>query len=358
MKRTLVTIGLLSASVLPLRGEVLEQILVKVNGDIITKTELEERQVAALRQRNRGVSPEDLRNDAELRKALDEVTPQVIVDAIDEMLIMQRGRELGYRMGDEQFNSIVDNIRKENKLESDEAFQAALKQEGLTMADLRRTLERQLIMSRVQQVEIWNRISISEAEAKAYYEAHRGEFTTPASLTLREILVEVPEQAPAGQQAPGPGINVGLDEEARDEAERLRVQAVGGQDFAKLAETESDAPSKANGGLIGPINEEELAPALRQTLARMKVGEITQPLRTPRGYQILKLESRTDTKVLSFDEARDQISDRVFQQKRRGEMQRYLVKLRAQAIIEWKNDEIRKMYEQRVSAPAPAPPVS
>ena len=102
--------------------------------------------------------------------------------------------------------------------------------------------------------------------------------------------------------------------------------------------------------------------ALRQLLARMKVGEITQPLRTPRGYQILKLESRSEKKVLSFEDARDQISDKVFQLKRRGEMDKYIEKLRAQAIIEWKNDEIRKLYEgalaKRQTAPAPAPPAS
>jgi hypothetical protein len=224
------------------------------------------------------------------------------------------------------------------------------------MADLRRSLERQMIMSRVQQVEVWNRVAITEAEAKAYYEEHPAEFATPSMLTLREIFIEVPESKPAGLAAAGPGVNVGLDEEAREKADALRVRALGGEDFAKLASAESTAPSKANGGLIGPINEEELAPAVRQTLERMKVGEISQPLRTQRGYQLLKLEARTDRKELGFDEARDQISDKVFQQKRQGELRRYLEKLRAQAAIEWKNDEIRKMYEQALAARQSSPP--
>ena len=75
---------------------------------------------------------------------------------------MQRGRELGYKMGDDQFKSIVENIRKENKLEDEAQFQAALKQEGMTLADLRKTLERQLIVSRVQQAEVWNKIGITD----------------------------------------------------------------------------------------------------------------------------------------------------------------------------------------------------
>jgi peptidyl-prolyl cis-trans isomerase SurA len=347
MKKPLAIIALAAACVLPARAEILEQILVKVNGEILTKTDLEDRQVASLRQQNRGVTAKDLRNDAELKKALEEVTPQIVADAIDEMLVLQRGRELNLRMTDEQFKSILENIRKENKLESDDAFEAALKQEGLTVPDLRRQFERQMIVSGVQQREVWNKVAISDTEAREYYDSHQAEFSTTATLTLREIFVNVAEgQQPSGQPA---GINVGLDEEARDKIDRLRVRALGGDDFAKLAAAESDAPSKANGGLIGPISEDELAPALRQLFERMKVGEITQPLRSQRGYQILKLEARTETKSLPFEEARDKIADKVFEQKRRGEMDKYLQKLRAQAIIEWKNDDIKKLYEQELA---------
>ena len=118
MKKTLAAVVLVALASLSVDAEVLEQVLVKVNGDIITKTELETRQVAAIRQRNRtNVSTDDLRNDAELKKLLDEITPQLVVDAVDELLVMQRGKELGYRMGDEQFSQILTNIRKENKLE-------------------------------------------------------------------------------------------------------------------------------------------------------------------------------------------------------------------------------------------------
>src|SRR6187399_1579681 len=114
-------------------ADIIEQVLVKVNGEIITKSDLETRQIAALRQKNPNLRPN---GDAELKKALAEVTPAVIVDAIDELLLVQRGKELGYTMSTERFNSIVENIKKENKIETEEQLQAALKQEGMTMADL------------------------------------------------------------------------------------------------------------------------------------------------------------------------------------------------------------------------------
>ena len=89
---------------MPLRGEIIEQVLVKVNGDILTKTDLEQRQIAALRQRmNQDVDPASFRNDAELKKMLAEVTPRLLVEAVDEMLLIQLGKERGYRLSDQQF---------------------------------------------------------------------------------------------------------------------------------------------------------------------------------------------------------------------------------------------------------------
>ena len=102
MKKHLLTTAIvLAASVVaPMRAEIIEQILVKVNGEIITKTELEQRQVSALRSRAQGkqLDPESLKNDETLKKALADLTPQIIVNAVDELLLMQRGRELGLRL--------------------------------------------------------------------------------------------------------------------------------------------------------------------------------------------------------------------------------------------------------------------
>src|SRR5258707_11596899 len=108
-----VVLVLVLAAVATPRGEILEQILVKVNGEIFTKSDLEQRQVTALRQKGQALDLKSDPNNVQLRKALDEITPQIIVDAVDEMLLVQRGRELGYKLSDEQFKSVVDNIRKE-----------------------------------------------------------------------------------------------------------------------------------------------------------------------------------------------------------------------------------------------------
>jgi len=164
---SVLTLALAAAASLPLRAEIIEQVLVKVNGEILTKTDLEQRQVAALRAQNRNVKPEDIKGDEDLRKMLNDVTPDVLGDAIDELLLLQRGKELGFSLSDEQFSQIVANIRKENKLENEEQFLAALKQEGMTLPELRRSIERQMIVNRVQQQDVMDKISVTEAESAA-----------------------------------------------------------------------------------------------------------------------------------------------------------------------------------------------
>jgi peptidyl-prolyl cis-trans isomerase SurA len=329
---------LLGVSGISLRAEIIEQILVKVNGEIFTKTDLEQRQIAVLRQRGQQM---DLKSDAgnqQLRKALDEITPQIMVDVVDEMLIVQRGKELGYKLSDEQFKSVVDNIKKENKIETEEQFQAALKSENMTMADLRKSLERSMIVQRVQQNEVMSKIGVTESEAHQYYDTHLNEFTTQPTITLREILVTVPTDAR--------GINVGAEEAAKEKAEKLRTRVTtGGEPFEKVAADASEAPSKANAGLIGPISLNDLSPDLRQMIEKMKVGGVSDVVRTTRGFQVLKLESSTPVETLSFDQAREQISDRVFTDKRKAEYLKYLEKLRSQAIIEWKNEDIKRAFE-------------
>ena len=315
-------------------GTILEQVLVKVNGEIITKTELEQRQIAALRQKNPNLRPD---SDADLRTALNEVTPQVIVDAVDEMLIVQRGKELGFTMSTEQFNGIIENIKKENKIESDEALQAALKQEGMTMADLRKQLERTSLVQRVQQQEVMGKLQVTDTELKAYYDAHQNEFGTVPQITLREITVAV---------AVDPlGLNVGKDDDARTKAEEVRGKIIAGEPFPRLAADYSDSGSKANGGLVGPLSKSDLSEDLQKALAGLKEGGVTPVLRTARGYQVVKIEKLQDSTTKSFEDAKSEIADKIANEKRKVEFDKFLDKLRTDAIIDWKNDDLKKAYE-------------
>jgi len=337
--------AVLAAGVTP-RADVIEQVLVKVNGDIITKTELEAEQVQALRQRLNGkqIDPESLKNDAQLKKALAEVTPMVLVGMIDNLLLLQHGKELNLHLTDDQFKAIVTNIRKEQGLTDEKKFQEALAQENMTMDDLRKQLERQMIIEQVQRQEVGSKLNITEEESRQYYERHPEEFTDPTTITLREILIDVP--ASAG----GTAASAAADQDALKKINDVRARVLRAEDFAKLAAEVSSSPSKANGGLIGPFSRDDMSPTLQAMVDKMKPGEITQPIRTPRGYQIFKLEALKTAAVQPFDSVRDLISDKVAGARTQTEMRKFIARLRTQAIIEWKNEELKKVYEKQIAA--------
>ena len=343
MKKALAVGSFLCLLAVALNAEILEQVLVKVNGEIITQTEFQRIQLGALRELPNPPDPART-SDAELAKIFAQVTPRAIVTTIDEMLLMQRATELGMSVNDAQFAEVLASIKKDNKIESDAAFEAALKTVGLTLAQLRTMLTKRILIGQVQRRELGGRVDVTEAEERAYYEAHPNDFATTPSVTLREIVITA-EVDPV-KKAP----SVGALDDAREKAEGIRARIAKGEPFEKVAAEVSDSPSKANGGLIGPISRDEMNEELLKMISTMKVGEMTSVLPTATGAQFFKLESNIESTTLPFDSARAQIADRLTSEKLGAELKKYLQRLRAQAIIEWKNDDLRKAWEIGIAA--------
>ena len=324
-----------------------------MNGEIFTKTELEAMQIAELRAQNRQINnPADLRNDDTLKAMLLQITPDILAGAIDELLMLQRGKELGLTPTAAQLADAVDRIRKQNNIATDAQFRAALAQEGMTFEDFQKNLEKEYIKERVRQQEILPRVQLTDEESKEYYRTHTKEFEKPATITIRDIFIAVPTATQGGQ----PVVNVAADDETAKKAADIRARALKGEDFAKLVTEFSESPSKANGGLIGPINVSELAPQMRDIIDRLKPGEVSEPIRTPNGYQLIKLETRLEAAPEAFEAVRDQIAEKVGSSRLDVEQKKYIEKLRAQAIIEWKNDDLKKMYDQKMAAKSPGLP--
>ena len=332
----IVTIILLNTLLPTVTAEVIQQVLVKVNGEIITKLGFEQRQVAILRQRPEIAS--GTATDEQLRNALTEITPGLILNVVNELLLVHRAKELGYSLPDEQFQTILDNIRKENQLNSEEDFQNALRQEGLSLSGVRKQIESQMLINRIEQIEIVDKISVTDEEAQAYYQKNKTQFSTPSEVTLREILIETPSSPT--------GINVAENEDALARAEAIRLRLLSDEPFALLAGQISDAPSKANGGLIGPLSVTVLSPQLLKIIDGLIPGDVSQVIQVDLGYQILKLESRTEEVISPLEDIRPEIADRIASEKIRVSREKYVETLRQQAIITWRNDDLKKFYEQ------------
>ena len=318
---------------------VVERILVKVNGELITQSDLEEAQVAAL-----SLLPTRPQTDIELRQVMRELTPELVATTIDELLLAQRGQEMGFTLTDDQFDEIIDGIKVENDFDDEQLVSALAETEGLTMAGLRVMMEQRMLIQQVQQVEVNNRIVMTGTEAREYYDANLDEFTIPATVTLREIVIAVPEGT-------GPLAAAGA-ARASDIAEATLARVMAGEDFAEVAAEASTAASKENGGLIGPVNLPDLADAVRARVEALAVGDVGTVERTAAGFQILKLEAKIESSPIPFDGIREAIVQSVAESRQAKALNDYMGRLREAAIIEWKDDGLKQIYDAVVAARA------
>jgi peptidyl-prolyl cis-trans isomerase SurA len=316
----------------------LERILVRVNGEIFSQGQLTDRQVETLQELKRDAGPQ-------LEAQIAEITPAILVTAVDELLLVQRGREMGFSFSDEQFKSAIDNIKSDNKLD-DEGLKVGLAQAGLTLDLLRQRLERSFLVSAVQQREVGRSLSITTEEIRQYYERNKAKFMTPLTVTLRELSVAVPTRTEGGREV----FSTADDAVAKAKIEGIRSRVIAGEPFARLVAELSDSSNKASGGLIGPLNFDDINPALKDIIAPLTVGEVTPPVRGTRGYQIFQLDNRSISEQKPLATVRDEIEQLLRDERIEPETRKLLTRLRAQAVIEWKDESYRKLYEQAVAA--------
>jgi parvulin-like peptidyl-prolyl isomerase len=161
-------------------------------------------------------------------------------------------------------------------------------------------------------------------------------------MTLREIFISVQTELRGGQEV----FNAASDEAAQQKVLTARERALKGEDFATLVAEFSESGSKANGGLIGPVNLNELSEGLRDRLLKLSQGDVDEPIRTPKGYQLLKVEQKSEAAPRPFEDVRNEIGNKVMQERGQALLDAYLISMREQAIIEWRDDELKQLYEQ------------
>jgi parvulin-like peptidyl-prolyl isomerase len=297
---------------------VLDRVVAKVNGEIITLSEFEERQIAALQAEN--VTAD------RVEAFLEQKSGQILQQAIDDILLAQKAEDLGIRIKPEALDQIVEDIKKENKLTTDEAFQAELAREGLTLEGLRRNITRSIAKRRVISREIEGKIVVTEDEIRPEYERRRDDFRRPETVKLQEIVLSV---------------EVG-EKKAKEAATGLVARARAGEDFGALARQHSTAATAAAGGDLGAVALAELHPELRRAIANLTPGQITDPIVLAGSVRLLKLGERTPARVVPYDEAREEIARRLRQDRLAREYETYVATLRKDAVIDLRVREVPK----------------
>jgi peptidyl-prolyl cis-trans isomerase SurA len=315
MPRQIVLLALLSLLLAaPARAEILERIIAKVNGEIITQSEFQSRQLAAAQAAH--LDPDKVGG------FLRENNARILQEAIDDMLLVQRAAEAGLHLRPEYIKEVIDGIKKENSISSDEQLQAQLRREGMSLDDLKRNIERSILRRQILSRDLESKTTITDAEARADYDAHLADYRRPASVRLQEILVR------------GEGGDALA--KAKDQVARAR----GGEDFAALAKLNSAAPSAAAGGDLGRLVRGEMNPELEKAAFALAPGDVSDPIPSGESYRILKVLEKTEPSVVSFEEAKAGIKQRLTQGRWDKEYAIYLEGLRKKAIIDLKVREV------------------
>lgn len=305
------------------RGEVIERIIVKVNGDVVTQSEFEARQVAAIQQAR--ITPD------QVEKFLRDNNAHILQEAIDDLLLVQRASDLGIKLRPEYIKEVIDGIKKENNIASDEELQAQLKREGMTLEELKRNIERNILKRQVMQRELESKVAVTEDDAKAWYQANIAEYTKPATVHLQQLVMN------ADPKNPGLGAE-------------LVARARGGEELAELARAYAAAPTKASAADLGVLHKGDLAPSVEKIAFALAPGQISDPIPTPDGFRILKVVEKTEGSVVPYEDARAEIQRRLTTSRGNEQVEKYLAGLREKAIIDLRVREV----PLQLSGPAPA----
>jgi peptidyl-prolyl cis-trans isomerase SurA len=327
-------------------AQVVEQIVVRVNNQIITSTEYQ-RSKDQLRDEVRQQDP----NDAD--KVYADREKDVLRDLIDQQLLLEKGKDLGIT-GDTELIKREDQLRKDMKLDSIEALEKEAQKQGISWEDFQQNLRNQIITQKVIGEEVGSHLSITSEEAQAFYDEHKKDMEQPESIRLSEILIAPKPATPAASAAkdanPQPGAATQSAENkpaaqpaddpaaldaAKAKTEDLLKQIRAGASFEDIAKKYSDGPSAAEGGDLGVFTRGKLAKELEDKTFAMKAGEITDAIRTRQGYVILKVTDHQQAGVPPMKDVLPRIQDALYYNKLQPALRTYLTKLREEAYIKY-----------------------
>lgn len=272
--------------------ENLDRVVASVDGDPITVRDL--KAFAALNHVTLA-APDDM-NSPE--------TKAVLKGVISQYLLESEVKKYKDRVDERQVDEYIANFEQSNGL-TDAQLRAQLRSQGHTYEEFRKHARLELQKMIMIQKEVRQKVNISPDEVKAYYDAHPQEFTVGKErFKLAQILIAVPSNAPPAQV-----------EAARAKAESIRKQLLAGADFGKLAREYSDDDSKSQGGELGDFSRGDIMDAIQNAVDHMKVGDISEPVRTDHGFHILKLEVHDQVGVKPLAEVSGQIQEKLVSQK-------------------------------------------
>lgn len=315
-----------SASGVAAATEFVDRVVAVVEKDVITLSELN---LAGKEAFARAGGRE---RSGDLTTALEKTRQQVLQNLIEERLLRQRAVDLNVTVSERELDAAFEQIARQNNLSSE----ALLDQLQKTAAaeTFRKTIRDQILHNKVLGMDVHSRIAVSDAMINATYQARYTRTLKPGEFSLLQIgFVWKDDESGNRAQNPPP---VGSRQAAVDQAQRIRQLALAGQDFRELAKKYSELATGADGGALGIVNAEEMAPAMREALSRAPNGGISSVVDAGSTYQFFKILAREGetSAVEPLERVKEEIRERLFQEEARRRYEEWMQELRSRAFIE------------------------
>jgi peptidyl-prolyl cis-trans isomerase SurA len=296
---------------------VVEEIVAKVNSDIITRGELENtRRTLEAELRKQGLTGEAL------EKALKEQANDALRDQIDQLLLVQHGKDLNINV-DAEVTKRVAAIQVDSKIADPDKFHDYIRQATqMPFEDFRQKLKEQILTQRVIGQEVMSRINVPHTEVEKYYEDHKKDFVRQEQVFLREILISTEGKTPDQVTQ--------ADKRAKDLVARARK----GEKFGELARQYSDAETKENFGELPAYKRGQLNKSIEDVVFKEKKGYVTDPIRLPNGFLILKIEERHEAGQAPLSDVENEIMEKISMPQMQPKVRELLTKLREDAFLQ------------------------
>ena len=313
-----------SVSLLATDLKVVEEIVAKCNGDIVTRGDLD---------KARGELTEALRREGLAGAALDEKVAEeskhLLQDRIDNLLLVQKAKDLNINV-DADLSKRVAAVQKQSGIADPDKFHEWVKEQtgGVSYEDFRNDMKNQMLRERVIRQEVGEHISIKHEEMEKYYNEHKAEFIREEQLYLREILISTEGKDEAGIAA------------AKKKADDLVARARKGERFPELARDNSDSITAKSFGLLDPYKKGILDPTLESQVWDQPKGHVTDPIPVKAGFLILRVEEHHKAGQAELAEVEGEVQDKLYAPRMQPMVREYLTKLRKEAFLEIKPEYV------------------
>jgi len=285
-----------------------------VNGSVITQSDFD-REMAGLRQRlnNRGESVSD--------EQLQELKKDVLQNLINLELIYQESQKSGIKVEEGAVNEQLNAVKKQ--FQNDDEFKNALLKMDLTETGLKSQIKKGLSIDQFISKQFADKITVSEKEAKSFYDSNPDAFKQPGQVKASHILIKVDPKADAAEKAA-----------ARKKIEEIQKKVKKGDDFAALAKESSQCPSSASGGDLGFFGRGQMAKPFEDGAFALKPGEISDIVETQFGYHIIKSTEKKPGTTMAFEDVKEKLMQFLKQRKLQEQLGEYTKGLEQKAKVE------------------------